>query len=186
MGRTAAGVMAMRLLNDDAIVSMDVVKPDHDLFVIHERGWGKRVSLEEYNAKGRYTQGMWTTDHTRLGEIGAIVAARVVHPQDQITLMTSQGIVLRTEVRGISQMGRATRGVRIVKMQEDDAVAAIAVITYEDLIRGVDGVDPAAPNAAPVMAESATNGLENPPFTEDDDASAPMDEEVETLTEPVA
>jgi hypothetical protein len=54
------------------------------------------------------------------------------------------------------------------------------------LIRGVDGVDPAAPNAAPVMAESATNGLENPPFTEDDDASTPMDEEVETLTEPVA
>ncbi|MBX3009850.1 MAG: DNA gyrase subunit A [Caldilineaceae bacterium] len=142
MGRTAAGVMAMRLLDDDAIVSMDVVKADHDLFVIHERGWGKRVPLDEFNAKGRYTQGMWTTDHTRLAEIGAIVAARVVHPQDQVTIMTSQGIILRTEVRGVSQMGRATRGVRIVKMQEEDTVAAIAVITYEDLTRGVDGADP--------------------------------------------
>lgn len=146
MGRTAAGVMAMRLLDGDAIVSMDVVKEGQDLFVIHEQGWGKRVSLDEYNAKGRYTQGMWTTDHNRLGEIGAIVAARVVHPKDQVTIMTSQGIILRTEVRGISQMGRATRGVRIVKMQEEDTVAAIAVITYEDLTRGVDGADPSAPN----------------------------------------
>lgn len=139
MGRTAAGVMAMRLLDDDEIVSMDVVKPEHNLLVVHSRGWGKRVALDEYNAKGRYTQGNWTTDHRRLDEVGQIVSARVVHPNDQITIMTSNGIVLRTPVHGISKMGRATRGVRIVNLQGDDNVAALAVITHADLTRGVDG-----------------------------------------------
>ncbi|MEZ4615249.1 MAG: DNA gyrase C-terminal beta-propeller domain-containing protein [Caldilineaceae bacterium] len=106
MGRTAAGVMAMRLLDDDEIVSMDVVKPEHELLVIHQRGWGKRVPLDEYNAKGRYTQGNWTTDHRRLEEVGPIVSARVVRPEDQITIMTSNGIIMRTPVHGISRMGR--------------------------------------------------------------------------------
>jgi DNA gyrase subunit A len=139
MGRTAAGVMAMRLHGDDAVVSLDVVRPDCDLLVLHERGWGKRVSLDEYNAKGRYTQGMWTTDHNRLDETGPIVAARVVHLNDQITVISANGILLRTTVEGISQMGRATRGVRIVNLQEGDTVAALAVLTHEDLNRGVDG-----------------------------------------------
>jgi DNA gyrase subunit A len=97
------------------------------------------VPLDEYNAKGRYTQGNWTTDHRRLDEVGPIVAARVVHPQDQITIMTSHGIVMRTPVHGISRMGRATRGVRIVNLQGDDSVAALTVITHDDLTRGVDG-----------------------------------------------
>src|SRR5690606_31955760 len=63
MGRTAAGVMAMRLLDNDEVVSLDVVKPGAELFVLHERGWGKRVPLNEYTTKGRYNQGMWTTAH---------------------------------------------------------------------------------------------------------------------------
>jgi DNA gyrase subunit A len=139
MGRAAAGVMAMRLLGGDEIVSLDVAKPDGELFVIHERGWGKRVSLDEYNAKGRYTQGMYTTAHDRLDEIGPIVTARVVHPDDHVTMMTSNGIVLRTKVRGISRFGRMTRGVRIVNLQDGDTVAAVAVIKQEDMARGVDG-----------------------------------------------
>jgi DNA gyrase subunit A len=139
MGRTAAGVMAMRLLGDDEVVSMDVAKPGRELFVLHKYGWGKRVLLDEYNAKGRYTQGMYTTAHDRLDEIGPIVAARVVRPEDHITVMTSNGIVLRTQVSGISRMGRMTRGVRIVNLVEGDTVAAAAVISHEDMSRGVDG-----------------------------------------------
>ena len=138
MGRTAGGVRAIRLFDGDQVVSLEVVEPASDLFILHERGWGKRVPLEEYNAKGRYTQGMWTTDHRRLDETGAIVAARVVHPNDHITVMTSNGIVLRTSVSGISRMGRSTRGVRIVNLLEGDTVAAVAVLQHEDLGRGVD------------------------------------------------
>ncbi|CAN5709172.1 DNA gyrase subunit A [soil metagenome] len=139
MGRTAGGVRAMRLLDGDEIISLDVVKLEGELLILHERGYGKRVSLDEYNAKGRYTQGMWTTDHTRLDEVGPIVAARVVHPRDQITVMTSNGLVLRTPVHGIRSMGRSTRGVRVVNLQEGDMVAALAVLTYADLTRSVDG-----------------------------------------------
>jgi DNA gyrase subunit A len=139
MGRTAAGVWAMRLLGDDEIVSLDVVHPEADLLVLHERGWGKRTPLEEFREKGRRTQGNWATDHRRLDEIGHIVAARVVKPKDEITVMTANGLVLRTEVSGISRMGRSTRGVRVVNLQEGDSVAALAVLTYEDLTREIDG-----------------------------------------------
>jgi len=82
---------------------------------------------------------MWTTDHTRLAEIGPIVAARVVQAKDQITLMTSNGLVLRTAVYGIRLTGRNSRGVRIVNLQEGDNVSAVTVLTYEDLTRRVDG-----------------------------------------------
>lgn len=139
MGRTAAGVMAMRLLGDDQIIALDVVQPEHDLLVLHERGWGKRTPLDEFNEKGRYTQGNWATDHRRLDEIGRIIAARVVKPNDQITVITANGIMLRTAVSGISQMGRSTRGVKVVNLGEGDSVAALAVLTHEDLTREVDG-----------------------------------------------
>ena len=138
MGRGAMGVRAMRLLGDDGIVSLDVVRPDCDLLVILERGYGKRVSLDEYNAKGRHTQGNWTTDHSRLDETGPIVAARVAHPDDHINVINANGNFLRTTVRDISQMGRATRGVRIINLDEGDSVAALAILYHEDLQRGVD------------------------------------------------
>ncbi len=141
MGRTAAGVWAMRLQGDDLVTGFDVVRPGADLFVLHEFGCGKRVRLEEYATKGRYIQGVWTTDHSRIEELGPIVAARVVDERDQITIITGNGIMLRTPVSGISQIGRLTRGVRIVNLDEGDTVAALAVLRYEDLIRKVEGAE---------------------------------------------
>lgn len=150
MGRTAAGVMAIRLLGDDKVVSVDVVKPGAELLVLHEKGYGKRVSLAEYARKGRYTQGIWTTDHRRLEELGPIVSARVVEDTDQFTVMTSNGIVLRTPVSGVSRMGRSTRGVRVVNLQDGDVVAAVAVLKQDDLERKVEGPeDEPAPNGTP-------------------------------------
>jgi DNA gyrase subunit A len=158
MGRTAAGVMAMRLLDGDEIVSLDVAKPKGELFVLHKNGWGKRVPLDEYNAKGRYTQGMYTTAHDQLDKIGTIVAARVVFPDDDVTVMTSNGIVLRTKVSGISRMGRMTRGVRVVNLLEGDTVAAAAVISHEDLNRGVEG----AQEAEATLPVNGNGALPNP------------------------
>ncbi len=154
MGRAAAGVYAIRLLGSDQVTSFDVVDADGDLFVLHERGWGKRTSLDEYTPKGRYTQGIWATDHNRLDEVGAIVAARVVHPKDQITIITSNGIMLRTTVAEISQMGRSTRGVRIVRLNDGDSVAALAVIGHADLDRKVEGSEDAVETPAYALAES--------------------------------
>ena len=84
------------------------------------RRLGQTGGAGRVQAKGRYTQGVLTTDVSRLSEIGDIVSARVVRPNDQITVITSNGIVLRTNVEGISQMGRSTRGVRIVNLMEGD------------------------------------------------------------------
>jgi DNA gyrase subunit A len=162
MGRTAAGVWAIRLMDGDEVTSLDVVEPGGDLFVLHERGWGKRVPLDQYPGKGRYTQGVWTTDHTRLEETGPIVAARVVHPNDQVTVITSSGIMLRTHVNQISQMGRSTRGVRIVNLDPEDSVAALAVIGQKDLEPRIEESETAMPSMPPageieedVMPEAA-------------------------------
>lgn len=180
MGRTAAGVMAMRLLGDDEIVSMDVADPESELLLVHERGWGKRVSLQEYGVKGRYTQGYWTTDHRRLDEIGPIVAARVVKPQDQITVITSHGLMLRTSVAGISRMGRSTRGVRLVNLQDGDTVAALAVITQEDLSREIDGGVADDADAEAVSAAVLGTGLEEEGVLLD---ATPLDEDAHELDE---
>jgi DNA gyrase subunit A len=141
MGRTAAGVWAMRLRKGDLVTGFDVVRPGADLFVLHELGCGKRVRLEEYATKGRYIQGVWTTDHSRIGELGPIVAARVVDEKDQITIITGNGIMLRTPVSGIRHKGRAAQGVRIVSLDDGDTVAALAVLRYEDLVRKVEGAE---------------------------------------------
>ncbi|MDE0311617.1 MAG: DNA gyrase subunit A, partial [Caldilineaceae bacterium] len=148
MGRTAAGVWAMRLLGDDLVTGFDVVQPGADLFVLHEFGVGKRVSLAEYPRKNRYTQGVWSTDHRKFDELGPIIAAWVVTENDQITVITGNGIVLRTAVSGISHKGRPTMGVRIVNLDEGDTVAALAVLRHEDLVRKVEGTETASSSEA--------------------------------------
>jgi DNA gyrase subunit A len=96
-----------------------------------------------------------------LDEIGPIVAARVVKPNDQITVMTANGIMLRTSVAGISKMGRSTRGVRVVNLQDGDSVAALAVLTYEDLNREIDSRDDDANPPAEQMMVDADSSSED-------------------------
>ena len=126
MGRTAAGVVAMDLPEDDTVATFDVAEPEGDLLIITQNGYGKRTPLTEYPAHSRNTGGQWTLAHTRLEETGKIVAARVVQAEDQVTIITSNGIALRTPVVAISQMSRMTRGVRIVNPDGGDTVAAMA------------------------------------------------------------
>ena len=179
MGRTAAGVMAIRLLEGDEVISLEIVQPGGELFVLHEHGWGKRVPLEEYPSKGRHTQGVLTTDITYLPEIGRIVSARVVHPQDQITVITSNGIVLRTKVDGVSIRGRATRGVRVVNLGEGDSVAALAVLYFDDLERGVDVSGDGKPAPAGSVRAAALGGNGAGEENGDLDGDAELDAEAE-------
>ena len=126
MGRTAAGVWAMQLGEDDVIASFDVVEPDGDLLVITQHGYGKRTPLSEFSPHGRYTGGQWALAHDRVEETGKVAAAHVVQLNDQVSVITTNGIALRTPVAAISQMSRMTRGVRIVNLDEGDTVAAMA------------------------------------------------------------
>jgi DNA gyrase subunit A len=128
MGRAAGGVMGIKLSPKDAVAAMDVVDPKADLLVVTERGFGKRTPLSEYPLYGRYVKGVQTIDVRRLGEIGRIVDARVVSEEDEITFISGEGMVIRTSVKNISSMGRATKGVVIMNLREGDTVASLARI----------------------------------------------------------
>jgi DNA gyrase subunit A len=128
MGRTAAGVTGIRLGKDDRLASMEVVEPGADLMVITTKGYGKRSPLVEYAIKGRGTRGVATINQKALDQIGRITSARVVKEADDLTIISRNGVVLRTKVSDIRQAGRATRGVRLIGLQNDDEVVTLARI----------------------------------------------------------
>ncbi len=133
MGRTATGVNAMRIDTWDRLAGADVVTPDGQLFLITERGYGKRTPLSEYRTQGRYGQGVKAM--TLLPErTGAIVAARVVEPGDEVTLISTNGIILRTAADRISQQGRASQGVRIMDIRDSDSVASLAIVRVDQQV----------------------------------------------------
>lgn len=131
MGRQASGVKAISLKADDRLTAMEVVEPGGDLLVVTTKGFGKRTSLKEYPSKGRGTGGMKTTDTSALTKIGRIAVARVVQKTDEVTVISSAGVVLRTAVKDIKLAGRATRGVHVMHLAEGDSVATLARISAE-------------------------------------------------------
>jgi DNA gyrase subunit A len=133
MGRQAAGVIGIRMRGEDRVTSMEVVEPEGDLLVITERGNGKRTPLNQYMPKSRGTLGIKTIDTKAIGVVGKIAAARVVSTEDDLTLISVGGQVLRTKVENIKQAGRATRGVIVFNLDDDDSVATIAIIRPSDL-----------------------------------------------------
>ncbi len=132
MGRPAAGVKGIRLAAGDAVTSMDVVDKDGTLLTVTTGGFGKQTSLKEYSPKGRGTGGISTIDQKALKEIGLIAAARVVQKNDDLTIITGNGLTLRLKVKDAK---RATRGVHLIKPQPGDSVASVARIAAEDLKR---------------------------------------------------
>jgi len=135
MGRQAAGVSGIRLSEGDQLAGMEVVQPNADLLVVTERGFGKRTPLSEYPVKSRNTGGIATIDQKNLGKVGKISAVRVVEENDDITLVSSSGLIIRMKVKNISRTSRATRGVRLMVLADDDNVASVARISARDLQR---------------------------------------------------
>lgn len=131
MGRQAAGVTGIRLREGDQVAAMEVVEPDGYLLVVTEKGYGKRTALKEYPAKGRATGGMKTIAQKALATIGPISAARVVQDGEEVTFISSGGMVLRLAVKSINLSGRATRGVRLMDIAKGDTLASLARMTKE-------------------------------------------------------
>ena len=135
MGRTAAGVNAIKLASGDYVASACVLAQhpeavegsEADLLVVTTKGYGKRTPLSEFPVKGRYGQGVRCLGGKREGT-GIVAAARVVHPKDQVTLVSAGGMVLRTPVTNIPQMGRATRGAKVMDLKPGDETASVAVV----------------------------------------------------------
>ncbi|MGC9356684.1 MAG: DNA gyrase subunit A, partial [Anaerolineae bacterium] len=130
MGRTARGVYAIRLDKGDAVTAMDVVEPGADLFVASLKGYGRRTSLDEFRTQGRAGKGV--VGYKVSKRTGPVVDARVVRESDEITLISEGGIMLRTRVANIPQMGRYSRGVQMMDLKQGDRVASVARLTEEE------------------------------------------------------
>ena len=154
MGRQAAGVRGIRLAKGDVLTSMDVLEKNASLLVVTTGGFGKQTPLKEYAPKGRGAGGVATIDKKALKEIGKIASARVVRADDDLTIMTANGVVLRLKVSEVKQAGRATRGVHLIKPQQGDYVASVARIAAEDLKKA--GAEPlTAPSEVPAKKTPA-------------------------------
>ena len=117
----------MRLRGSDEIRGMDIVEPDGDLLVVTEKGFAKRTPLEEYNVQKRNGSGVRTISKDMI-KTGKIIAARVVSDDGDITLISKEGIMLRTRLKDIPTYSRATRGVTVMNLKRDDVVASAAVL----------------------------------------------------------
>ncbi len=135
MGRPAAGVRAIKLQPGDFVTSMSVVDPDGDLLVVMANGYGKRTPLSEYLPKGRGTMGVLTLSKSKMDVTGPIASARVVDKNDDLTIISSGGIMLRTKVKQIKRAGRATMGVIVINLKEGETVGSVARIAAKDLKR---------------------------------------------------
>jgi DNA gyrase subunit A len=133
MGRTAAGVYAMRLEDDDQLTGADAVQPESDLLLITEKGYGKRTPLDEFRQQSRYGKGVRAMELSPL--TGRLVSARVVSQDDEVTCISSNGIILRTAVGNISRQGRYSRGVTVMDMKGGDVVASVAIVREGQLSR---------------------------------------------------
>lgn len=126
MGRTAAGVRGINLRDHDYVVGSDILKPDSEVLVISEKGYGKRTTASEYPVKGRGGKGIKTANITEKN--GPLAGVTVVNGDEDIMLITSAGVMIRFDIDDVSQTGRATLGVRLIKVDDGAQVASITAV----------------------------------------------------------
>lgn len=126
MGRTAAGVRGINLRDNDYVVGSDILEPDSEVLVISEKGYGKRTAASEYPVKGRGGKGIKTANITEKN--GPLAGVTVVNGDEDIILITSAGVMIRFDVDDVSQTGRATLGVRLIKVDDGAQVASITAV----------------------------------------------------------
>ncbi len=158
MGRDTSGVRGMNVSQkNNAVLAMDVARDDQELLVVTENGYGKRTPIPDYPVKGRGTMGVKTITLTE--NKGQLAGALVVRDHQELVFISQNGMVQRTSVRGINRYGRASQGVRVMNIRDDDQVSAVALV-----------VESEAPTAAKVAEDDAPepNG-DTPPEPEPED-----------------
>jgi DNA gyrase subunit A len=180
MGRTAAGVRGITVNGEDRVIGMvciDPSDPNASVLVISEKGMGKRTSIEDYRVQSRGGQGVKTMQVTE--KTGKLVAIKSVTDADDLMITTESGVVIRTAADELRVMGRATQGVKIIRLDDKDAIADVTVVASE-------------PEAAIVAALEGEEGvIESTSFIQDaiiieddvdvsDDATTTSDDTDET------
>jgi DNA gyrase subunit A len=153
MGRDTSGVKGMNVSGkDNRVLAMDVARNDTELFVVTENGYGKRTPVSEYPVKGRGTKGVLTAKLTE--KKGGLAGALIVNEHEDLLFISQNGMVQRTSVGGISQMGRSTQGVRVMNIKDDDRVSAVALVVESEEADAVTPED----NGQGELAEASPDG----------------------------
>ncbi|NLM04014.1 MAG: DNA gyrase subunit A [Clostridiales bacterium] len=126
MGRAAMGVKGINLSEDDKIVAMEIVEDNGDLLVVSEKGFGKRTSLDNYRLQARGGKGLITYNCSE--KTGLLIGAKIVNKEDEILLITDDGVIIRLNVDNISIMGRNTMGVTLMKTDENNSIVSLAQV----------------------------------------------------------
>jgi DNA gyrase subunit A len=143
MGRNARGVIGIRMAEDDRLVEMEVLSGKPDILSLTANGYGKRTAVSEYRLQGRGGSGIINIRTT--GRNGLVVGATEISDEEQVLLITAQGKIIRMDASGISRIGRATQGVRLIQMEEGDVVVA-AIRTAEREEEGTSAPVATAPD----------------------------------------
>ncbi|NOR85777.1 DNA gyrase subunit A, partial [archaeon] len=130
MGRSAAGVMGIRISSGDEVIGMSVLDATKTILTVTENGYGKRTAVDEYRITKRGGKGIINLQVTE--KTGKIVDSRIVDPMDEILLTSRQGKIIRISLEHLKVQGRNTQGVRIMRMGDDDVLAAVGKVIAED------------------------------------------------------
>ncbi len=131
MGRDTSGVRGMNVSQKgNAVLAMDVAREDEELLVVTENGYGKRTPISDYPVKGRGTMGVKTIQLTE--NKGGLAGALVVREHQELVFISQNGMVQRISVRGINRYGRASQGVRLMNLRDDDQVSAVALVVESE------------------------------------------------------
>jgi DNA gyrase subunit A len=136
MGRTAYGVRGITLRNDDYVVAMETVRPGGALLSVTEHGYGKRTEIDEYRVQSR--GGVGVINIAASERNGEVVGIAYVQENDELLLITQQGMILRMPTNGVRAIGRATQGVRLIDIEDDDKVVSVARLVEKEEEVGKD------------------------------------------------
>ncbi|MDD4564440.1 MAG: DNA gyrase subunit A [Eubacteriales bacterium] len=132
MGRLAGGVRAIKLDKGDEVVAMELADKDEELLVVTQNGYGKRTPMKDYKLQVRGGKGLLTYDKSKFKKTGELIGAMVVNKDDEILLINSDGIIIRIEAKEVSVLGRATQGVKIMRVQENANIITMAKVIKDE------------------------------------------------------
>ncbi|RNB83446.1 DNA gyrase subunit A [Brevibacillus fluminis] len=130
MGRNATGVKGITLDDDDDVIDMDVIKENAEVLIVTAYGYGKRTPISEYRLQSRGGKGIKT--HNVTDRSGYVIGLKIVEPGTDLMLITSSGLIIRTEIAGISVMGRYTQGVKLVRLDDNEEVVSVAKVASSE------------------------------------------------------
>ncbi|WP_226654100.1 DNA gyrase subunit A [Pseudalkalibacillus hwajinpoensis] len=172
MGRTATGVKGLTLQENDQVVGIGILDENQDVLIVTDKGFGKRTPVEEYRVQTRGGKGIKTCNLTERN--GVLTALKTVTLEEECMIITESGVIIRIDVQDISQTGRNTQGVRLIRISEGDSVATVAKVEINE--EGIEGED-SEDSEATVGSDQEIIEVEAEEVPEDDESNGSTTEE---------